>query len=196
MPTKSANIAISVFSKINKKPKVFFKKLISFWYCELIYSQVIPAYYEKEEVWLVQEVMKYADGSPRIAKQIFNIIRCLENKYPWDNYDYGDDTYVSSAIKLHSKYKTQIEAYLQMKLEKKRFVIGDYDTIAKDLFLELVYRGFFPIQFCGFKPKVLYIEANIQGSILALPNPTGSDMEAKRLFKEFEIKGYTLLKRM
>lgn len=194
MSSKFNSSVITVFAKINKKPKAFFKKLAQYWFYEMVFSEIIPAYYEKEEVWVIQDVMKVSEGEPLKTREILNTIRCLEELYPFDTFDYGEDSYVSFAIKIRAKYRKQFLEYIDRKIAKKVITLSELCKYTPtQVFLEYSMRGFIPLELVGYDDKKDYYVASTRFD-LVFPKRYASHNQALISLKEWGITNYVTIK--
>lgn len=100
------------------------------------------------------EVVEYLQKMARLnqfdkARRVINIYKCLEANWPFDEFEYGDDTYLTTARKIYSKSQKRIQRYMHKKYKKG--LLGpksnpfytSHTTI--EAFLEQVARGFLPL---------------------------------------------------
>lgn len=174
---------MEITTKIDNKPAAFFKKLKDNWYNPFTYSKLFSDWYKSEEGYRIDEIKEYAQYKPQLVSEICSIVTTLETLYPDTDYDYGNETYVSLAFKLHKKYKARFLVYLSKKGVPLNLEI-------EAIWFELACRGFIPYDFLKLQasPGMYYVVSSIGN--LVYPNYKKTQKEAEILGQEFGISGY------
>lgn len=123
------------------------KQLRKYYRYELTYSVDLNKYLIEGEMEVVEYLQKMVKTKNfEKGRRILNIYKCLEEYWPFDEFEYGDDTYLTTARKIYTESQKRIEKYMHKKFQKG--LLGDRSKpfhTSNEAFLEQVARGFLPL---------------------------------------------------